>query len=101
MALFEEELLRDGVISNTGLDTYKLPTVMEAPAVECLLVETPSADGPEGARGVGEPPIIVPAAALHNAVSSAVGSPLRHLPMTPERVLRHLAANDYARETSA
>jgi CO/xanthine dehydrogenase Mo-binding subunit len=101
MALFEEELLRDGVISNIGLDTYKLPTVMEAPVVECLLVETPSAEGPEGARGVGEPPIIVPAAALHNAVSSAVGSPLRHLPMTPERVLQHLAAHDYARETSA
>jgi CO/xanthine dehydrogenase Mo-binding subunit len=101
MALFEEELLRDGVISNTGLDTYKLPTIMEAPTVECLLVETPSADGPEGARGVGEPPIIVPAAALHNAVSSAVGSPLRHLPMTPERILRHLAADGSAEETSA
>ena len=101
MALYEEELLRDGAITTTGFDTYKIPTVMEAPAVECLLVETPSADGPEGARGVGEPPIIVPAAALHNAVSSAVGSPLLHLPMTPERVLRQLAATDDRRETSA
>ncbi len=101
MALFEEELLRDGAISTTGFDTYKLPTVMEAPAVECLLVETPSAEGPEGARGVGEPPIIVPAAALHNAVSAAVGSPLLRLPMTPERVLRQLAATDDRRETTA
>lgn len=101
MALYEEELLRDGVVANTGFDTYKMPTVMEAPRVECLLVETPSADGPEGARGVGEPPIIVPAAALHNAVSSAVGTPLRHLPMTPARVLEHLVTDERTPETIA
>ncbi len=60
MALFEEEVLRDGIVRNTGLDSYKLPTVMEAPDVQCLLVEEPSDDGPHGARGVGEPPIILP-----------------------------------------
>lgn len=91
MALLEEEVLRDGVVSNTGLDSYKLPTVMEAPMVECILVEEPSANGPEGARGVGEPPIILPAAAVANAVAAATGGQIRHLPMTPERVLKHLA----------
>jgi CO/xanthine dehydrogenase Mo-binding subunit len=97
MALMEEEQLHNGVITNTGLDTYKIPTVMEAVAVECILVEEPSEDGPEGARGVGEPPIILPGAALHNAVSAAVGNPMRHLPMTPERVLD---AFDSARQES-
>lgn len=101
MALFEEELLRDGVVSNTGLDSYKLPTVMEAPVVECLLVEEPSADGPQGARGVGEPPIIVPAAAVANAVSAATGGSIPDLPMTPERVLKHLASMGGARGTEA
>ena len=92
MALFEEELLRDGVVRNTGLDTYKLPTIMEAPEVVCLLVEEPSQDGPHGARGVGEPPIILPAAALVNAVAAATGCVLPELPMTPPKVLRHLSA---------
>lgn len=91
MALFEEEVLSDGVVRNTGLDSYKLPTVMEAPVVECILVEEPSANGPEGARGVGEPPIILPAAAVANAVAAATGGQIRRLPMTPERVLKHLA----------
>lgn len=97
MALYEEEVLREGVVLNTGLDSYKLPTVMEAPFVECLLVEEPSADGPHGARGVGEPPIILPAAALVNAVAAATGGVMAQLPMTPERVLRHLAAVSDAR----
>ncbi len=101
MALFEEEILRDGVVSNTGLDSYKLPTVMEAPVVECLLVEEPSADGPQGARGVGEPPIIVPAAAVANAVTAATGGSIPDLPMTPERVLRHLASMGGPRGTKA
>jgi CO/xanthine dehydrogenase Mo-binding subunit len=92
MALFEEEVLRDGVVRNTGLDTYKLPTIMEAPDVRCLLVEEPSDDGPLGARGVGEPPIILPAAALVNAVAAATGCVFTELPMTPPKVLQRLSA---------
>jgi CO/xanthine dehydrogenase Mo-binding subunit len=97
MALFEEELLRNGVVTNTGFDSYKLPTVMESTTVECILVEEPSADGPGGARGVGEPPVILPAAALANAVAAATGAPMNHLPMTPELVLQHLADVDKSR----
>jgi CO/xanthine dehydrogenase Mo-binding subunit len=92
MALFEEEVLRDGIVRNAGLDGYKIPTVMEAPDVVCLLVEEPSDDGPHGARGVGEPPIILPAAALVNAVAAATGCVIPQLPLTPPRVLQHLSA---------
>lgn len=91
MALYEDQVLVDGVVSTTGFETYKLPTVVEAVDVECLLIEQPSKDGPDGARGVGEPPIIVPAAAVANAVAAATGGPMTRLPMTPERVLEHLA----------
>lgn len=100
LALFEEETLHDGVVRNTTLDGYKLPTVMEAPTVECLLVEQPSAHGPHGAKGVGEPPIIAPAAALANAVAAATGRVIHDLPMTPDRVLAALTRQpDYpARE---
>lgn len=90
MALYEEESLVDGVISNPSLDGYKLPTSMESPPIECLLVEGASEHGPHGAKGVGEPPIIVPPAAVASAVAAATGAPLTRLPMTPERVLGHL-----------
>jgi CO/xanthine dehydrogenase Mo-binding subunit len=79
-------------VTNTGLDGYKIPTVMEAPPIECVLVEEPAADGPLGAKGVGEPPIILPAAALANAVTAATGRAINQLPMTPATVLEHLSA---------
>jgi CO/xanthine dehydrogenase Mo-binding subunit len=92
MALYEEEVLAHGIIRNQSLDTYKLPTAMESPTVECILVENASVDGPNGAKGVGEPPIILPGAAIANAVSRATGRAVRELPLTPDRVLDHLSA---------
>jgi CO/xanthine dehydrogenase Mo-binding subunit len=65
---------------------------METPPIECILVENHSVDGPNGAKGVGEPPIIVPGAAIANAVTRATGRAMRELPLTPDRVLDHLRA---------
>jgi CO/xanthine dehydrogenase Mo-binding subunit len=90
MALYEEEVLERGSVRNQSLDTYKLPTAMESPPLECILVENASVDGPNGAKGVGEPPIILPGAAIANAVTRAIGRTVRELPLTPERVLDHL-----------
>ena len=87
MALYEEERLEDGHVVNATLEGYKLPTAVESPPIEVIIVERPSAVGPGGAKGVGEPPIIVPAAALASAVSAATGRRFRDLPMTPERVV--------------
>lgn len=92
LALYEEEVLEHGSVRNQSLDTYKLPTVMESPSVQCILVENPSEDGPDGAKGVGEPPIILPGAAIANAVTRATGRTVRELPLTPDRVLDHLRA---------
>lgn len=87
MALMEEQSLQDGHVTQTTFETYKLPTAVEAPPMEVIVVEKPSDVGPFGAKGVGEPPIIVPAAAIANAVARATGRRVRDLPITPERVL--------------
>jgi CO/xanthine dehydrogenase Mo-binding subunit len=64
-----------------------MPTSLDVGEVESLIVEEPAFDGPYGAKGAGETPIIPTAAAVANAVADAVGEPVRELPLTPERVL--------------
>lgn len=92
LALYEEERHVDGHVVNPSFEGYKIPTALEAPPIEVILVERPSTVGPGGAKGVGEPPIVVPAAAITNAVSAATGRRWRELPLTPERVLAGLRA---------
>ncbi|MDB5074565.1 MAG: aldehyde oxidase and xanthine dehydrogenase molybdopterin binding protein, partial [Chloroflexi bacterium] len=58
--------------------------------IQTLLVEVPSADGPFGAKGVGEPPIIPGAGAIANAILDATGVRPVSIPMTPPRVLEAL-----------
>ena len=71
---------------NSSLLDYRMPTMLDLPMMECVILETPADDGPFGVRGVGEPPIIPPAAALANAVHDAIGVRIEQLPMSPERV---------------
>lgn len=92
LSLYEEEVLQDGAVSNASFDDYTLPTAMDAPPIDCLLVERASEHGPHGAKGVGEPPIIVPGAAIANAVTRATGRQVTQLPLTPERTLDLLSA---------
>lgn len=87
LALYEEQTLDAGHVSNASFESYKIPTAVEAPWIDVIIVEKPSTVGPGGAKGVGEPPIIVPAAAIANAVSAATGHRFRDLPLTPARVL--------------
>ena len=56
-----------------------------------MLVQVPSEEGPYGAKGVGEPPVIPGAAALANAVRDACGARVMELPITSERVIGALA----------
>jgi CO/xanthine dehydrogenase Mo-binding subunit len=86
-ALNEEYVYDDrGLMRNSSLLDYRMPTALDLPMMECVILETPADDGPFGIRGVGEPPIIPPAAALANAVYDAVGARMLELPMSPERV---------------
>jgi xanthine dehydrogenase molybdenum-binding subunit len=96
-ALNEEYVYDDrGLMRNSSLLDYRMPTALDLPMMECVILETPADDGPFGIRGVGEPPIIPPAAALANAVFDAIGVRMTQLPMNPERVFWAMkdSAND-------
>jgi CO/xanthine dehydrogenase Mo-binding subunit len=89
-ALLEEVVLEDGISKNPHLLDYRIPTTLDVPAVETILLESGSGLGPFGAKGIGEPAMTPTPAAVMNAVSRAVGQPLTTLPLTAERVLAAL-----------
>jgi CO/xanthine dehydrogenase Mo-binding subunit len=86
-ALYEGIRIEDGVYLDTGFETYRLPTVYDAPPLELILLEQPWPHGPLGAKGAAEPPIVPVAAAIGCAVADAIGRPIAELPMTPFAVL--------------
>jgi xanthine dehydrogenase YagR molybdenum-binding subunit len=73
---------------NADLEQYKIPTMMDVPAMDISFVDRadPQANS-IGAKGLGEPPIIPTAPAIANAVRDAVGVRVTDLPLTPQRVL--------------
>ncbi|MFC6115071.1 molybdopterin cofactor-binding domain-containing protein [Sporosarcina thermotolerans] len=78
-----------GVIQNPDFRTYQLMRFGEQPKEYIVeFVETPSADGPYGARGIGEYGVIGAASALANSLSSATKTELNKLPLTPEMIWR-------------
>lgn len=91
-ALLEETVMEEGRVLNPGFLDYKLLTSVDVPDVLPVIVEKPSRAGPFGAKGVGEPPASLPAAAVANALADAVGVRLRRLPLRPEDVLAALDA---------
>ena len=84
-ALLEEVVMRDGSMANASLTDYIIPTAIDTPPIEAVIVERPYAHGPFGAKGVGELPIDGVAPAVVNALRS-VGVDLRDLPASPERI---------------
>ncbi len=67
-----------------------MPTSMDSPVITSASVEIPEPYGPLGARGLGEATVNPTPAAIANAVRDAIGVPMDHLPLTPERVLEAL-----------
>lgn len=97
-ALFEE-LAHDEqgqLVTGSFLD-YAIPVAERVPEIDTLIVEVPAPDGPFGAKGIGEAPVIAAAPAIANAVAAAVGLRPRELPMTAPRVW---AALEAARRTA-
>ncbi|MFQ5828311.1 MAG: xanthine dehydrogenase family protein molybdopterin-binding subunit [Candidatus Methylomirabilia bacterium] len=85
-ALSEEIVYEDGRVLNPNLTDYKMPTTLDIPKIESIVVQRRSAVGPYGAKGVGEPPNIEPPAAVANAVAAATGVRITSLPVTAEKV---------------
>jgi CO/xanthine dehydrogenase Mo-binding subunit len=90
-ATIEEIRLLDGRYLNDRLATYIIPTALDAPRLETILVEAPFGDAPHGAKGVGELPMDVGAPAVVAAIHDATGAWIHDLPASPERILAALA----------
>ncbi|MEK7214014.1 MAG: molybdopterin cofactor-binding domain-containing protein, partial [Chloroflexota bacterium] len=94
---FSEEMVWDenGILRNPTLLDYRIPTALDIPPIEVVLVEVPvEGAGPFGAKGVGEPPIAAGCAALINAVHNAVGGRVYEMPATAERILKSMGKLD-------
>lgn len=87
-ALNEEYIYSDeGHLLNASLLDYRMPTALDLPMIETVVVEVANPDHPFGVRGVGEVPIVPPAGAIANAIYDAVGVRPTELPMSPARLL--------------
>ena len=80
----------EGKPLTAGFLDYKIPSSLDLPAIEPLIVEVPDEEGPFGARGIGEPPILAMAPAIANAIYDAVGVRITSLPITAEKVRQAL-----------
>jgi CO/xanthine dehydrogenase Mo-binding subunit len=90
-----------GQLRNTGFLDYRMPTCLDLPEIETIVVEVPNPDHPLGARGVGEIAVVPPMAAVANAIYNAVGVRMRELPMSPQRVLKAMLAKRGETESQA
>jgi CO/xanthine dehydrogenase Mo-binding subunit len=87
LALMEEIQTRDGLITNASFTDYLIPTTLDMPPVEAVLVEDPEPDAPYGVKGVGEPPTVVSTAAIVSALRDATGEELARVPVRPEAIV--------------
>jgi CO/xanthine dehydrogenase Mo-binding subunit len=85
-----------GHMRNSSLLDYRMPTALDLPMIDTVIVEVPNPNHPYGVRGVGEVGIVPPPAAIASAIANAVGTRLRDLPMSPARVHAAIAAHDRA-----
>ena len=88
--LMEELIMDGGKAVNPNFADYKIPSFLDLPRVDAILVENADPDGPFGAAGIGEPGLVPTAAAVANAVAHATGCHFRTLPVTAEKILQAL-----------
>ncbi|MCH8974851.1 MAG: xanthine dehydrogenase family protein molybdopterin-binding subunit, partial [Chloroflexi bacterium] len=92
-ALNEEYVVGDdGVMQNATFLDYRMPTALDVPMIETIIVEVPNERHPFGVRGIGETGIVPPMPAISNALRDALGLRLTELPMKPGRVMAALKA---------
>ncbi len=101
-ALNEEYFMSDeGSMVNSSFLDYRMPTSLDLPMIDTVIVEVANPGHPYGVRGVGEVPIVPPMAAIANAIHDAMGTRMERLPMSPSAVLEALWEKDGASEQQA
>ena len=86
-ALSEDMIYQEGRLMTPSFSEYLIPTAMDMPEVQSIILESRSGLGPFGAKGIGEPALTPVAPAIANAVADAIGTRVFELPITPERVV--------------
>ena len=89
-ALMEQLVIEQGKVITTNFGESKIPSIRDIPALKTVIQEFPVGNGPYGGMSIGEPPVLVAAAAIANAVHDAVGVRIYDLPITAEKVLTAL-----------
>ena len=101
-ALNEEYLYDErGRLLNASFLDYRMPTALDLPMIDTVIVEVPNPSHPYGVRGVGETPIVAPPAALAGAIYRATGVRMTELPMSPPKVCAALLASAQKRPRPA
>ena len=90
-ALLEKVVMRDGGMANASLTNYTIPTTLDTPEMDVVMMENHYADGPYGAKGLGELPVDGPAPAVINAIRH-LAIDVREIPATPEIIMSACAS---------
>jgi len=90
----EEQVFRGGLHKKPSLLDYKIPTSLDTPALEAIIVESVDAEGPFGAKEAGEGPLNPVIPAIANAVYDAIGVRFDETPITAEKILNALGKRD-------
>ena len=94
-ALSEEYVYDDeGHMRNVSFLDYRMPTTLDVPMIDSIIVEVPNPGHPYGVRGVGEIPVVPPLAAITNAIADAIGVRMRDLPASPRKVYAAFAVRE-------
>jgi len=89
--LMEEQAFRGALHDGPSLLDYKIPTVLEMPDVDTILVESIDPEGPFGAKEVGQGPLLPVIPAVVNAVYDALGIHIDEIPLRPDKVVLAMA----------
>ena len=91
-ALNEEYYFNENdTMDNASFLDYRMPTILDVPMIDTIIVEVANPEHPYGVRGVGETPIVPPPAAIANAISVALGRRFYDLPMSPPKIWKALS----------
>lgn len=98
-AVLEAQVFRKGLHKQPSILEYKIPTSLDTPQLECFIVETDDPEGPFGAKEVGQGPLAPCIPAIANAVYDAIGARFDSTPITADKILRALEAQQRAQTT--